>query len=55
MSNNATTSNALIDDAIRSIFDVEPAVMASLSHGDEQERLRLSPDMETSGDQLDGL
>jgi len=55
MSKTAMTSNDLIDALIRTTFSIEPAVMASLSHGDDQVRLRLLPGMETSSDPLDGL
>lgn len=51
----AKNSNGLIDDLIRTYFGIEPDVMASLSHGDEQTRLRLRPGVEESSDPLDGL
>ncbi len=55
MSKTAMTSNNLVDDLIRTTFSIEPAAMASLSHGDDQVRLRLLPGMDTSSDPLDGL
>ena len=55
MSKTVKTSNDLIDDLIRTTFGAEPDVMACMSHGDEQVRLRLLPENETSSDPLDGL
>ena len=52
---STATSNTLIDGLIRAIFSIEPDVMASLSHGDDETRLRLRPGMERSSDPLDGL
>ena len=55
VSTSTATSNDLIDGLIRATFSVEPDVMASLSHGDDETRLRLRPGMERSSDPLDGL
>lgn len=55
VSTSTATSNDLIDGLIRAIFSIEPDVMASLSHGDDETRLRLRPGMERSSDPLDGL
>ena len=55
MSNKIPTSNDLIDGLVRQFFAVEPDVMASLAHDDEQVRLRRLPDTEATTDPLDGL
>ena len=55
VSTSTATSNDLIDGLIRATFSVEPDVMASLSHGDHEVRLRLLPGVEVSSDPLDGV
>ncbi len=55
VSTSTATSNDLIDGLIRATFSVEPDLMAALSHGDDETRLRLRPGMESSFDPLDGL
>ena len=48
-------SDGLIDNLVRRFFGVEPDVMASLAHGDEQVRSRYAHDAEPTTDPLDGL
>ena len=55
MNHNTPSSSDLIDDLVRTYFDIEPDVMAKLAHGDEQARLRLSPDVTEIVDPLEGL
>ena len=51
----AVTSNELVDELVRQMFGVEPDVMASLAHGDDEVQLRRWPGSGPSSDPLDGL
>ena len=51
----AVTSNDLVDDLVRQLCGVEPDVMASLAHGDDEVQLRRWLGSGPSGDPLDGL
>ena len=55
MNKAGPTSAELIDDLVRQLFGVEPAVMAALAHGDEQVRARFMPDDEPMRDPVDEL
>ncbi len=50
-----TASNDLVDDLVRQMCGVEPDVMASLAHGDDEVQLRRWPGSGPSIDPLDGL
>ncbi len=55
MAHNVPTSNDLIDNLVRQCFGVEPDVMASLAHGDEEVGLRRLPSLPETKDPLDGV